>query len=114
MEPPTDLRVSFVLAAGAALVVGGVVLGAALRARGGRLGIELAGVGPVSAVTQTVAALALIGIGYHVVVHAAGLEQFRAPLPVAGGVGIAAVLGSLLIDAIERRRADASDADHSP
>jgi len=65
--------------------------------------LRLAGVGRISIVAQAVTGLALIGVGYHVFVHAAGLAQFRAPLPIAVGVAIVAILGSVLVDAVENR-----------
>lgn len=63
----------------------------------------LRGVGAISTTTRTVIGLAGIGLAYHLVVHAAGWSQFRAPLPVALGVALVAVLASLGVDALEHR-----------
>lgn len=60
--------------------------------------------GPVSIVSAGVVGLACLGVGYHLFVHAAEFTNFRAPLPLALGVGVAAVLGSLGVDGLERRK----------
>lgn len=98
----------------AATVLGGLLVAAGLavlvlsrRGRGGGAGgprVHLAGVGPLSPITMTVAALAAAGAGYHLVVHALHIPHFRAPLPIALGVAAVAVLGSIAVDAVENRK----------
>lgn len=66
----------------------------------------LAGVGRVSPITFLVAALACLGVAYHLIVYALEADQFRAPWPIALGVASSAVLLSLGVDAVENRRND--------
>lgn len=60
-------------------------------------------IGAVSTTTCLVAGAAGLGAAYHLVVHALGFAQFRAPLPVALGAAAVAVLISIGADAMENR-----------
>ncbi len=105
-------------AVGVVLMGGGAFVVLRLR-RAEALGdMRLAGVGPLSRVTRVIIGLALLGAGYHVLVHALGvMRHFRAPLEIAIGVAIVAVLGSIGVDALENRLSrggDDGDRDGGP
>ena len=99
---------ALVAVSGVLVVVGVVFIARAHRSarRGQPSGIALAGVGRLSAVTVMVTGLALAGVGYHVGVHALGFVQFRAPLPIAIGVAVVAVVCSMGMDAHDNGRGD--------
>jgi hypothetical protein len=99
------------VAIGAALGAAGLFVVVSLH-RGRDFGsVRLAGVGPLSRVTLLVMGLSLLGAGYHVLVHALGLmAQFRAPLGITIGVAIVATLGSIGVDALDRRLDERGDA----
>jgi hypothetical protein len=65
-------------------------------------------VGRVSEVSLVVMGLALLGVGYHALAHGLGWSGFRAPMRLAVAVALVAVLGSLVVDALENR-ADTPD-----
>lgn len=89
-------------AVAALLALGGVVcLALGRRERGPR--VRLAGVGPVSRVSACVFGLALLGLAYHVVAHTFSGIHLKAPIGVATGVAVAAMLVTLLVDALENR-----------
>ena len=105
--------VSTALWAAVGVILGLAGIGVLLILRFGRRPgeISLMGVGRISRVTVLVAGLALLGLGYHIVVHALDLMRaFRAPLRLAVGVAIVAIVGSLAIDALENRLAGPPDA----
>jgi hypothetical protein len=92
------------VAIGAALIGAGLFVVLRLRRGAEFQSVRLAGVGTLTPVTQLVIGLSLLGAGYHVLVHALGvMAHFRAPLHIAVGVAITAALGSIAIDALERR-----------
>jgi hypothetical protein len=100
---PTDAAGRIGLAVGAILFVAGAGWLVTLRLRPDAFKPRLSGVGELSLPTRYVVTLALIAAGYHFVVHAVDLPQFRAPLWIAAGASIGAVLLSLVVDALERR-----------
>ncbi|TVQ78480.1 MAG: hypothetical protein EA380_06005 [Phycisphaeraceae bacterium] len=65
--------------------------------------VHVPGVGRISTITSTISALALVGIGYHLLVHGLHIPQFRAPLRIAVFVAVLAVVGSLMVDVAENR-----------
>ncbi|MEC9372466.1 MAG: hypothetical protein VYC34_01425, partial [Planctomycetota bacterium] len=83
------------------LVVIGLAVGVESRLKRRRWRIRLAGVGELSAVTHTVIALACLGAGYHLAMHALRIGGMVAPLGIALGVAALAVLGSIGIDALD-------------
>lgn len=99
------------IAVAALLAVGGVVcLAIGRREPGPR--VHLAGVGAVSRVSACVFGLALLGLAYHVVAHTISGVRLRAPMGIATGVAVAAMLTTLLVDAVENRvPRDRGDAD---
>lgn len=66
--------------------------------------LSLTGIGRVSPSTFFVAALASLGMAYHIIVYAFDLRQFRAPWWLAVSVASLAVLLSLGVDAVENGR----------
>ena len=119
-HPPS--LVAAMVGVGGALALAGLAIGLSARRssraaregdRAGEAGAawRLAGVGALSQVTRAVCGFALAGIGYHLIVHALGYTQFRAPLGVAVGVGLAAILGTIGVDALENRLDRGADAE---
>ncbi len=91
----------------AALVVFGCIVGAAglallvaMRTRRGTI-LGAPGVGRLSEVSHVVIGAALLVAGYHVVVHAAEITGFRAPLHLAVGGALLAIVGTILVDRLE-------------
>lgn len=112
---PFGTATDWLVALGIAVGIIGLVILILTRWRPDRLEqYVLAGVGPVSRITWSIVGLSLIGAGYHIFVHAAGLPQFRAPLWVALAVCAVVSGGSLLVDAMDNRHSpsdEGSDAD---
>ncbi len=73
------------------------------RADDARTALMVPSIGAVSTTTCLVVGAAGFATAYHLVVHALGYTQFRAPLPVALGVAAVAVLASFGADAMENR-----------
>lgn len=94
---------------GLLLLGGAVVMLFFLRKHPTLLCVRVPGVGRISTITSTIFALALVGIGYHLLVHGLHIPHFRAPLRLAVVVGVLAVAGSLLVDGAENRL-DARDS----
>lgn len=70
----------------------------------------------ISVVTCAVAGLALLLAGYHVVVYALEIEDFRLPAPAAAAVAVLGVAGSVVADWLDtrlaaRREGDSEDRD---
>jgi len=93
------------LSGAALLAVLGVVLLIAPRCEGSwATRLRLAGVGTVSTITVLVSGLVCLVVAYQIGVRVFGVQTFRVPAWIAVGGGAAAVLLSLLTDAIENRR----------
>lgn len=101
---PHDAQMTLtVIAAGLIAALGIAAILSGRRGAGGRR-IVLPAVGPVSTVTFIVTGLALLAVAYHLVVHALDIRGFRAPMGVAAGAALVAVLASLAADALDHRR----------
>ena len=88
-----------------------VVMMYILRKRPEAMCVHVPGVGRISTITSTISALALVGIGYHLMVHGLHIPQFRAPLRIAVFVAVLAVVGSLIVDSAENRLDARDDAE---
>jgi len=75
--------------------------------------VRLAGVGRLSPATLHAIALACLALGYHIIAHAFEWRTLRAPLRVVAVVGGGAILVSLALDALERRRDDRDPLERS-
>ncbi len=97
--------------AGAGLGVAGVFVFTLARRRlreeSGSRGGERAALRTFSPITQIVIGLACIGLGYHLVVDGLALRAPKAPLWLAAGAALVAVIGSIGVDAL-----DAGGPDH--
>ncbi len=103
MEFP-DTAIEIVMSLGGLLMIGGAGVPLYLMRRDPeRMRVVLPVIGRTSVISSTIAGLATVGVGYHLLVHGLDLAHFRAPLGVAVVVGIVAVLGSLLVDGAENR-----------
>ncbi len=105
------LREALMLLGAAGLLVAGGALLLDARSSTPKRALVVPGVGRASAVSHAVIGLACLGAAYHLVVHALGLAQFRAPLPVAVGVALVAIVGTLMVDKFEGAGGDEAPED---
>lgn len=103
------LREVLMLLGAAGLVVAGGALLFDARSSAPKQALVVPGIGRASVVSHAVIGLACFGVAYHLVVHALGLAQFRAPLPVAVGAGLVAIAGTLILDKLESSGDDAPE-----
>lgn len=94
---------------GGAMALAGVALLWLTRARPGSRPLNRLGLGPLSVVTHAVVALALIGVGYHIIGHALALRAPLGPLRLAVAIAAVACVCSAWIDRLERRGDARSD-----
>lgn len=89
------------VALGTILILIGLVLLMRIHRKPFRPLVKLPSIGELSSVSHALIGMALAGAGYHLVVHALGLPQFRGPLGMALIVAGIIIVCTILADSFD-------------